>query len=75
MTHNTENDVKKNRNEMLDSIDKKLDEVGDAATDAADDTNNWLSEQWENLKSTYHDAVADNAEHADEAFEHRMKAT
>ena len=75
MTHNTENDVKKNRNEMLDAIDEKLDEVGDAASDVADDTSNWLNEQRDKLKGVYHDAVADNADDLDEKFEHRMKAT
>ena len=75
MTHNTNSDVKKNRNDMLDSIDEKLDKAGDAATDAADDTGNWMAEQRDKLKGAYHDAVADNSDEMDEKFEHRMEAT
>lgn len=71
----TRDDTKRSWNNTLDDIDKKLDEAGDSASDAADDAGNWISQQREKLKGAYHDAVADNADDADEIFEHRMKAT
>ena len=75
MTNNTQHDAKKNRNDMLDAIDEKLDQAGDATSDAADDAGNWISQQRDKLKASYHDAVADNADDVDDKFEHRLKAT
>ena len=63
--------ARQKRHDMLDDLDERLDQLGDATDDAGD----WIAQQRQKTKAAYHDAAADNADDARDAFDHRVKAT